>query len=552
MHRLVAELDALIAADLTHPAVAAPIATGVAGVTAYLAQDFVAADSLDTVLRERRTSRPCEVLRVISQVADALDVAAAGRIVHGALHPRDVLVSPDDVRVTGLGVARALERIGVAAPIRRPYTAPERVGSRAWDRRADVFSLGVLAFEMLWGRRPSAAGARAADELGDLPGADLAALRAVMSRALAETFTERFDTAERFVDALREALGEAAGQEEPLTLPSGRTAMPAPSVDGERDRGRFEVDQFRAVEAEQPFLPAPVLSFGLGDALAARVADAGAPVTPTGLALAAETESVAPVALDPVVASATSDPIPPDAPQRPPKKAVRRDRLAPSDARGIRAEGALFEPQVGAAAVETPFAGVDRAGSAVWPLVMALGVGLAVGFAGGYGLGGGQRGQSPPPAAVSAVTPAAAPAPPPPAPPAIATEPASVARPIEPTGAPEPARESATVAARPPGAAGPRPTAVPSPTSRRPAATRPPPAPTPPELATATLIVDSRPAGARVLVDGRLIGTTPLLLPGVATGDHAVRIELAGYNAWASSVRLVGGERRRVAASLER
>jgi hypothetical protein len=68
----------------------------------------------------------------------------------------------------------------------------------------------------------------------------------------------------------------------------------------------------------------------------------------------------------------------------------------------------------------------------------------------------------------------------------------------------------------------------------------------------AALLVESRPAGASVFLDGRLIGTTPLSLPGVAIGDHAVRIELAGYNQWTSSVRLAGGERRRVAASLER
>jgi hypothetical protein len=55
-----------------------------------------------------------------------------------------------------------------------------------------------------------------------------------------------------------------------------------------------------------------------------------------------------------------------------------------------------------------------------------------------------------------------------------------------------------------------------------------------------------------VYVDGKLIGTTPLLLPSLAAGDHAVRIELAGYNRWSATVSLEGGERRRVAASLER
>jgi PEGA domain len=78
------------------------------------------------------------------------------------------------------------------------------------------------------------------------------------------------------------------------------------------------------------------------------------------------------------------------------------------------------------------------------------------------------------------------------------------------------------------------------------------PAPAAAAPSTATLLVDSRPAGANVFLDGRLIGTTPLSLPNVAAGDHAVRIELTGYNRWTASVSLDGGERRRVAASLER
>ena len=96
-----------------------------------------------------------------AQLADALDFAASVNIVHGALHPRDVLLSSDDTRLTGVGVARALEQIGVAAPVRRPYTAPERMAGAFWDRRADVFSLAALLHELLWGRRVSGLGADA-------------------------------------------------------------------------------------------------------------------------------------------------------------------------------------------------------------------------------------------------------------------------------------------------------------------------------------------------------------------------------------------------------
>jgi len=66
------------------------------------------------------------------------------------------------------------------------------------------------------------------------------------------------------------------------------------------------------------------------------------------------------------------------------------------------------------------------------------------------------------------------------------------------------------------------------------------------------LDVDSKPTGAKVYLDNKLIGTTPLRIPSVSAGSHAVRIERDGYRRWSSSVRIVAAERHRVTASLER
>jgi hypothetical protein len=66
-----------------------------------------------------------------------------------------------------------------------------------------------------------------------------------------------------------------------------------------------------------------------------------------------------------------------------------------------------------------------------------------------------------------------------------------------------------------------------------------------------SLTVESRPAGAKVSVDGKLVGTTPLMLPQIAAGSHAVQLEHDGYRRWSSSVRVVSGERNRITASLE-
>ena len=64
--------------------------------------------------------------------------------------------------------------------------------------------------------------------------------------------------------------------------------------------------------------------------------------------------------------------------------------------------------------------------------------------------------------------------------------------------------------------------------------------------------MQSRPAGARVFVNDRLAGSTPLAIPGLPAGPATVRIEMDGYQPWTTTVRVGAGEQTRVAASLER
>jgi hypothetical protein len=75
--------------------------------------------------------------------------------------------------------------------------------------------------------------------------------------------------------------------------------------------------------------------------------------------------------------------------------------------------------------------------------------------------------------------------------------------------------------------------------------------PAAPSAGTGAIQVLSRPPGAQVLVDGRAVGRTPLQIPSVRAGFHDVRIELPGFRRWATSVQVAGGDRARVAASLE-
>jgi hypothetical protein len=63
--------------------------------------------------------------------------------------------------------------------------------------------------------------------------------------------------------------------------------------------------------------------------------------------------------------------------------------------------------------------------------------------------------------------------------------------------------------------------------------------------------IDSRPTGAKVFVDDRAVGATPVRLPDVTPGSHTVRLELPEHHAWTETVQVTRGKTTRVAGSLE-
>jgi hypothetical protein len=150
-----------------------------------------------------------------------------------------------------------------------------------------------------------------------------------------------------------------------------------------------------------------------------------------------------------------------------------------------------------------------------------------------------------PPAPVSAApaAPGRAAATPPPA--------ASTAKPVD--GPPEPVASTANSAAvktapLKPEAKGPA-SAAPVRREKPPAVPKSRPAPATTDRGS--VIVDSRPRGAQVTLDGQPVGTTPLSIGQLGAGPHTVRLELPGYRPWTASVGVVGGKQTRVAASLE-
>jgi len=577
VRHLVAEFERLITADLVHPGIAAPVATGVAGASAYLAHEFVEAESFDEAIRHYGPAPPADARRVVTQIAGALDFAAAVNVVHGALHPRDVLLSAGDTRITGLGVARALQRVGFQVPVRRPYSAPELIRGGGWDRRADVFTLAALFHELLWGRQVIGSASQLASTLTEVAGGDLAALRVAISRALADRPDDRFATALEFAEALE------------LGFPA--------------EHRRDEDEQW------QPPLIEPAV------AQPAKASGAAAPVRGVHDAGKGSSQPAARPALD-LELRAAEPPGYRDA-------ATAPARVAPSPPGPKVAAGTSA---VDAAHPLTRRPGAEPSAMrprSVWPIAAVLVIGIGLGFAVGYGLKpAGESATRPetspaalPPADVPRPGPTTGSEPTPPPPPSSgreftesavperpkASRPAAGSEPRSPTAAGPAAVEGRLlVRSEPAGATvivdgreyGPTPAVVrgldrgthrvrivregyiseersvditrsqPAPSlivtlePRRPAEERiaqsvPQSAPTI-ESYTGTLVVESLPAGASVFLDNRAVGRTPLTLPRVNAGAHVVRLERDGYQRWTRSIRVVATERTRVTASLDR
>ena len=208
--RLVEALRRFVDAGLSHRAVVTPLAAGLEAGIPYLAQEYVAAESLDVAMRHYAPAIPERALPFIAQLSSAVDAAHDRGVLHGGLHLRDVFVTPDEARATGFGVARALEEVGLRVPVRRPYSAPELVAGRGWGPEADRFAVAAVAYELLTSKRAAGSGAQVIEglevvDVGDH--GDRAALSEAFAGALADDPASRPSTAAEFVIALGEAVG---------------------------------------------------------------------------------------------------------------------------------------------------------------------------------------------------------------------------------------------------------------------------------------------------------------------------------------------------------
>jgi eukaryotic-like serine/threonine-protein kinase len=151
--------EAQLAGALQHPNITLIFDFGIEGQAPYFVQEFLSGTDLDEVLQSRKPSLE-GVLAILLQVCAGLDFAHSRGIVHRDIKPGNVRVLEDGtVKIMDFGIAKSLEgdshltQTGVALGT-AGYLAPEQLSGKPLDPRTDLFSLGVMAYEMVTGVRP--------------------------------------------------------------------------------------------------------------------------------------------------------------------------------------------------------------------------------------------------------------------------------------------------------------------------------------------------------------------------------------------------------------
>lgn len=246
--------EAKAAGRLSHPNIVTIYDVGRSGDVAYIAMEFLQGRELRDILNDGQRLPVNFVLDVVAQVALGLAYAHENGIVHRDVKPSNIMVSADGhVKITDFGIARmasAAVRTQTGMVLGSPkYMSPEQVMGKLTDQRSDIFSLGVMLYEMLTGQAPFAGenvNAIMYQTLNSVPPPPSTLnssvpdmLNFIVAKALAKDIEDRYQSAKDLANdlkACRETLpkGSAAPAGQPAAAPAS-AATEAPVVLSKRD-----------------------------------------------------------------------------------------------------------------------------------------------------------------------------------------------------------------------------------------------------------------------------------------------------------------------------
>lgn len=324
-----------VAAQLQHPHIVPLLSAGEQGALIWYTMPYIHGQSLRETLAKGQRIPVRDVLRIMREVAEALDYAHGLGVIHRDIKPGNVLMQGNHALVTDFGVSKAISAampqsgytsagMAIGTPA---YMAPEQIAADpAADHRMDLYALGLLAYELLTGKVPfkeaspqqtmAAQLTREPEPVeksrDDVP----VALRALISRLLQKIPADRPSSAAEVVDAL-DAMPSSSGETmamRPMSAPSkvrvvalaaaGVLMVGAAWLMGQR-RGEEVVssqlrDSLAVAESLQAVAPAATMltredSIAIAQAVTRRIAQRPAPTTPAQndpAALAAMADSI--------------------------------------------------------------------------------------------------------------------------------------------------------------------------------------------------------------------------------------------------------------------
>ncbi|HEY8533797.1 MAG TPA: serine/threonine-protein kinase [Micromonospora sp.] len=221
--------EARTMATINHPGVVDIYDYGSDQHIAYLVMEYIEGDPLSSTLSKVGRLTPARTMALVAQAADALQAAHDKGIVHRDVKPGNLLVRPNGTLVlTDFGIARSdlvgqLTATGAVLGT-ASYISPEQASGGVATPASDIYSLGVVAYQCLAGRRPyegdnplDIAMKHVREPLPPLPADIPPAVRSVVERALAKDPAARWPSAAAFARAARQAVM--------LDVPTPRTAQ---------------------------------------------------------------------------------------------------------------------------------------------------------------------------------------------------------------------------------------------------------------------------------------------------------------------------------------
>src|SRR3954469_1166379 len=237
-------------ARLNHPNIVQVYDFGTEGDLAYIVMEFIQGRELKDMLDAKEGLELGKIFKLMGELLDALDFAHEAGVIHRDVKPANVMIdSAGHAKLADFGVARVTEASGDQAEATRAgamvgtpsYMSPEQIQGQTIDRRTDIFSAGILFYQLLTGQKPfEGTGMGLAMKIvqnDPVPPTTLVqippVIDAVVARALAKTPEERYQTAREFAADLKRIL---EGKEPEATMPApaappaaARAAAPTPA-----------------------------------------------------------------------------------------------------------------------------------------------------------------------------------------------------------------------------------------------------------------------------------------------------------------------------------